>query len=207
MESRIYRAVNWIWLIFLNGLLTLLPFTLTLAFFTFIYRILNSWLMPIYELEPSVVRAIPGSAFILVVGAIFIMGVLVKFFFVTPLIHFIEGLFFKIPLMRQVYSGIKQLVHAFNFQDEMSFQKVVMVPFPHEKSYAIGFLTSELPAWVHENSGETLYNVFVPTTPNPTSGFLVQVPQSQIKITSLSRQEAMSLIISGGIIKPMRVAE
>lgn len=190
--------------IFLNGLFTLLPFTLTLALFTFCYKILISWLAPVYHLEPPYLQSIPGSQIIVVIAAIFLVGLIIKLFFLEPLIHFLESIFFKIPLMKQVYGGIKQLVHAFNVQDELAFQKIVVIPFPTSHTYCIGFLTSEVQPQVIPFSTERFYTIFIPTTPNPTSGFLVLIPEKDILVINLTRQEAMSLIISGGIIQPER---
>ena len=190
--------------IFINGLLTLLPFTLTIALFTFSYRVLTNWLTPIYNLEPEYLQSIPGSQIIVVILSVFFVGLLIKLFFLEPLIHFLEAIFFKIPLMKQVYGGIKQLVHAFNIQDEMAFKKIVMIPFPSTHCYSIGFLTSEMPTQVTHFTTERFFNVFIPTTPNPTSGFLIQVAEKDIIVINLTRQEAMSLIISGGIIQPDR---
>lgn len=190
--------------IFLNGLLAILPFTLTIALFTFCYRILNNWLTPVYNLEPRFLQLIPGSHIVIVLLVIFLVGLLIKFFFLGPIIHFLESIFFKIPLMKQVYGGIKQLVHAFNIQDELAFKKIVMVPFPTAQSYCIGFLTSEMPLQVTQFSSEKFFNIFIPTTPNPTSGFLIQVAEKDVIVINLTRHEAMSLIISGGIIQPDR---
>lgn len=190
--------------IFLNGLLSILPFTLTIALFTFCYRVINNWLTPVYNVEPKYLQSIPGSHIVIVLFVIFLVGLLIKYFFLGPIIHFLEAVFFKIPLMKQVYGGIKQLVHAFNIQDELAFKKIVMVPFPTQQSYCIGFLTSEMPYQVTQFSSEKFFNIFIPTTPNPTSGFLLQVAEKDVIVINLTRQEAMSLIISGGIIQPER---
>jgi len=189
---------------FLSGLFTLLPFTLTVALFTFCYRIISSWVAPVTEWEPSYLRTIPGSQILFVLLLIFLTGLIIKLFFLEPLIHAIEGIFFKIPLMKQVYGGIKQLVNAFNIQDALAFKKIVLIRFPTSSSYSIGFLTSELPTIAAPVITEKYFNVFIPTTPNPTSGFLVQVPEKEIIPLDLTRQEAMSMIISGGIILPDR---
>lgn len=204
ITQKITHFLHLIRSIFLNGLLTILPFTLTIALFSFCYRVLNNWLAPVYHLEPPYLQSIPGSQIIVVIAVIFLVGLFIKLFFLEPLIHFLESIFFKIPLMKQVYSGIKQLVHAFNIQDEMAFKKIVMVPFPTQHTYCIGFLTSEVPPQVIPFSSERFYNIFIPTTPNPTSGFLVQIAEKDVIVVNLSRQEAMSLIISGGIIQPDR---
>jgi uncharacterized membrane protein len=205
MKKFFSRLGHYIWIIFLNGLFAILPFALTIALFTFLYRFINTWLEPIYRWEPSFIRAIPGSAIIVVILVVFLVGLLIRFLFLEPLIHAVERFFFSIPLMRPVYGGMKQLVRAFSVKDEFLFQRVVMIKFIQSQTYSIGFVSSELPDWVQNvQTSEKLYNVFVPTTPNPTSGFLVQVTESQMIPVNLTRQEAMSLIISGGIVKPNR---
>ena len=199
------QIIHTIQLIFLNGLFTLLPFALTIGLFTFLYRAINSWLTPIYLLEPLCLQTIPGSRIFVVLAVIFFTGLIIKLFFLEPIIHFLESIFFKVPLLKQIYGGIKQLVHAFNIQDEMAFKKIVIVPFPTKNTFSIGFLTSEMPLQVMEmDTNDRYFNVFIPTTPNPTSGFLVQVAEKDLKIVNLTRNEAMSLIISGGIIQPDR---
>lgn len=189
---------------FFSGLLIILPFALTVALLNFSLKLLTGWLQPIHALEPQCLKEIPHSEIIIVVLVIFLTGMIVKLFFLEPIIHFIESIFFRIPLMRAIYGGIKQLIKAFTAQDEMTFQKVVYVQFPYEGNYSLGFLTSALPEEVTPQKGIAYVNVFVPTTPNPTSGFLIQVPENKLIIANLTRHEAMSLIISGGIVKPER---
>lgn len=122
----------------------------------------------------------------------------------NPLIHALERLVFKTPLVSPIYSGIKQLVHAFSTQDHISFKRVVYIEFPRQGVYSIGFLTSEVPVALSPSATVRFFNVFIPTTPNPTSGFLVMFPENTLITSDLTRQEAMSLIISGGIIQPDR---
>jgi uncharacterized membrane protein len=198
------RVLEFIRSVFLSGFFTVLPFTLTVALFSFSYRLISSWVAPIADWEPASLRCLPGSQIIFVLLLIFLIGLVIKLFFLEPLIHAIESIFFKIPLMKQVYGGIKQLVNAFNIQDALAFKKIVLIRFPTATSYSIGFLTSELPLGVAQTINERYFNVFIPTTPNPTSGFLVQVAEKDIIPLDLTRQEAMSMIISGGIILPDR---
>jgi len=190
------------WIFFLNGLLTVLPVVLTIALFNFSIRVLQGWLKPIYNLEPEFLQAIPFSEIILTIILIFAIGTLIKLFLLEPLWHSIEKLLMQIPLFRTVYSGIKQLVHAINPQDNVSFKKVVIIEFPRAGLYSIGFLTSELPAYLSPITNQRFFNIFIPTTPNPTSGFFIMAQEKDILITELSRQEAMTMIISGGIITP-----
>jgi uncharacterized membrane protein len=190
--------------IFFNGLLIILPIALTVAVFTFFFRVLKSWLAPLYRLEPLSLQAIPHSEFILVLLLILITGAVFRFFFLQRFLHVIERIALKVPLLNPVYSGIKQLVQAFTVPDKLTFQKVVFVEFPRTGLYSVGFLTSEVPAEISPQPSKRYFKVFIPTTPNPTTGFLIAVPENEIISVDLSRQEAMSLIISGGIIQPER---
>ena len=113
----------------------------------------------------------------------------------------------KIPLVRPIYAGIKQLVDAFNPHDKESIKHVVLIEFPRKGMYTIGFMTSEISPSLSPDPQTVYYNVFVPATPNPTSGFYFMVAKEQVIIINLSRQEAMALIMSGGIIQPERFNE
>lgn len=205
MQHRLLaRFFDFIKSIFFNGLLIILPITLTVAVFTFFFRLLKSWLAPLYRLEPLYLQAIPHSEFILVLLLILITGAVFRFFFLQRFLHITERVALKIPLLNPVYSGIKQLVQAFTVPDKLTFQKVVFVEFPRTGLYSVGFLTSEVPSGISPHPSKRYFKVFIPTTPNPTTGFLVAVPENEIISVDLSRQEAMSLIISGGIIQPER---
>ena len=184
--------------LFLSGLLLILPITLTIAVFNISFRVLLNWLEPLKRFGFT----FPYSEVILAVAIILIAGTLYNMFLLRPIIHGIERLFSKIPLIRPVYSGIKKLVHAFSFQDKVSFTKVVRVEFPKAGIYSIGFLANQVDEKIAPDMAKKYFSVFVPTTPNPTSGFLILVPEDEIAIIDISRQDAMAMIISGGIIQP-----
>jgi uncharacterized membrane protein len=108
----------------------------------------------------------------------------------------------KIPMVRGIYGATKQISQAFFGSDRAVFRKVVMVPFPMHGTYTIGFLTAEAGAEMRQKAGEEMVNVFVPTTPNPTSGYLLVVPRREIIELSMTVEEAMKLIISAGAVVP-----
>lgn len=200
------KILHGIWTIFLNGLFTLLPLTLTIALFKFTFKLLKGWLQPVERLiERTFLIDIPHSEILIVLLFIFLVGLILHFFFLKQLIHGAEELLFRIPLVRPVYSGIKQLVAAFNVkEDKLTIKRVVLVEFPRNGIYSVGFLTGELPTELAPTQQHKLFNVFIPTTPNPTTGFYIMVPENQLIEVDLTRQEGMSLIISGGIILPDR---
>jgi uncharacterized membrane protein len=189
-----------IWTLFLSGLFALLPITLTVGVFTLTLRLIQGWLQPLKHI--GFLPSTPYSEFLLAILIILVAGTLYNMFILRPFIHALENLFFKLPLIRPVYSGIKKLVDAFSFQDKASFSKVVMVQFPRPNIYSIGFLANECDGSLNTPTDKKYFSIFIPTTPNPTSGFLVIVPEDEITILDISRQEAMAMIISGGIIQP-----
>lgn len=196
-----------IWSLFLTGLLALLPITLTIAVFTLSFRMIQGWLQPLKQFEIPILSTIPYSEVILAIVIILIAGTLYNIFIFRPIIHAIEDIFKRLPLVRTVFSGIKKLVEAFSLQDKVSFSKVVTVEFPRTGVYSLGFLAGELSPRVSPQKEETYVSVFIPTTPNPTSGFLVLLPENQVTIVNLTRQEAMAMIISGGIIQPENITK
>ncbi len=201
---------NWLKSIFINGLLILLPIILTVAVFGYGFSLFKRWLSPIVKCQalwyciPAPLHKIPHLEFILVILLIFIVGLLFRLFLARTFLHAIEQTFSKIPFVSQLYFGIKQMVRAFTAQDQLTFQQVVIMEFPRMGVYSIGFLTGQSAIHLHPKEGKNYFNVFIPTTPNPTSGFLVIAAEGDFTVVDLTRQEAMSLIISGGIIRPER---
>lgn len=214
MLTRINETIMWfvrtVWSLFLSGLIAILPLTLTIALFSVTFRYIKRWLVPLQELNIperlhfTEIKSIPHYEFVLVVVIILALGAIMQIFVFRSLVDYIESLIVRIPLVRLVYGGVKQLANAFSSQDKVTFKQVVMLEFPLEGVYSIGFLTGEMAAALAPRTDLKYFNVFVPTTPNPTTGFFVIVPESKIRITQLTRQEAMALIISGGIICPDR---
>jgi len=112
----------------------------------------------------------------------------------------------RIPMVGWVYGGMKDMSHAFLGQTKGIFTRVVLIEFPHKGIYAIGFVTSEGRGEVQDRTADKVINVFVPTTPNPTSGFLLLVPEKDIISLNMSIDEGLRMVISGGIVSfPDRV--
>jgi len=191
--------------LFLSGLFAILPITLTILVLNASFRIIRNWTEPLSSfIRSTFLGCIPYAEFFIIIAAILITGAFVRIVVLRPLIHALENIIFKIPLFRTIYSGIKQLVEAFSFQEKATFKQVVLVQFPRPGVYSIGFLTSAVPATLAPQPGEPFFNIFIPTTPNPTSGFFIIVPEREILTIDLTGQEAITLIISGGIIQPER---
>ena len=192
--------------LFINGLLTLLPITITVAFFSFLYRFFRAWLAPLRAIQPQILQDIPFSEFVMVLVFVIIVGLLTRFFLINRLWAFFESVLGKIPLLRPVYFGIKQLLAAFSPQSDEGFQKIALIEFPRKGIYSIGFLTCPV-AQELAPTDKTYYSAFIPATPNPTTGYYILVEDTDCIIIDITKQEAMTLIISGGIVQPERFSE
>lgn len=197
------KVINYIKSIFLNGLFTILPVILTASLFIFSFRLFKGWLNPINSFLPEFLQN-THAEIVIAVSFVLLIGIVLKFFFLRTIIHRIESLFFRMPLVRPVYSGIKQLVGAFSTSDKPTFKYVVLVEFPRKDIFSVAFLTSEVPKSLSPNKEDKFFSLFIPTTPNPTTGYFIISKESNFKIIDLTTQEAMALIISGGIIQPKR---
>jgi len=191
---------------FLSGLFALLPLALTISLFYFTWKFVSGITAPLRDtIVPSFLQTLPYSEVIFVIGIIIGFGALLRFVLAQSFVHSIEKrLISRIPLVEPIYSGIKQLTSALSMQDKDSFKHVVLVEFPRKGIYSIGFLSSDFPAELAPDKTTKFYNVFIPATPNPLHGSYVICSEAEVIITQLSRQEAMSMIMSGGIIQPER---
>lgn len=147
---------------------------------------------------------IPGLGLLLTFLIIVLIGVLGRIYFVKFFLRVGERLIKKIPFISAVYSAVKQLMDTIFVAraGKTDQRKVVIVEFPRKGLYSVGFLTSVAKGITQEKTKETVVNVFVPTTPNPTSGFLVLVPQEDVISTDMTVEDAFKLIMSGGIVSP-----
>lgn len=196
------------WLLFANGLLTLLPLVITFSLFSLVFSLIKTWLSPLKIISNiPFLEHIPHGEILLALGIIFISGILFKSLVARSFVEVFEYLIKRMPLVRTVYSGVKQLVHAFSPSDHNSFQKIVLLEFPRSGVYSIGFLTSKVVTEISPNPTESYFNIFVPTTPNPTTGYFIIAKETDFKVIDLTTQEAMALIISGGIVQPTRFNE
>jgi uncharacterized membrane protein len=108
----------------------------------------------------------------------------------------------RIPLARVLYVGVKQLMEALIYQKTKAFQKAALIEYPRKGVYAIAFITGESRGEIQQLTEKKMINVFVPTTPNPTSGFYILIPEDELKILDMTVEEAFKLIVSGGIVSP-----
>lgn len=201
-KTRFHRYFDPIRSFFLSGLLMLLPITITVVIFKFIIKIMRGWLTPLCSVEPLCLRNIPGFELLLAVLIIIAIGFISRILIFKSVVRMGERLIGKVPFVRPVYHGAKQIVYALTHQDKNSFQQIVWVEFPRKNCYSIGFLTGQVDAAFSPDPSKPHYNIFVPNVPNLTAGHYIVVPQDDFKPSPLTRQEAVAIILSGGIVQP-----
>lgn len=206
---------NW----FLAGILVLLPLSLTYLIFRFLFVRLGSVLSPVIEKAFNVTGVVvpniysqtlftilgAASAILITIG----VGMFTRNMIGKTMILAGERIVSAIPLVRNVYILAKQILEAFTTHNSRAFQETVLVEYPRNGIYSIGFLTCDTTGIVSVEAefAELLAtanckNVFVPTTPNPTSGMLVIVPENQIHPLQITPEAAVKFIVSGGIVHP-----
>ena len=201
---------------FFTGLAVTLPALLTLAAVKWVFGTISSFTDTLlfflkYCHEPKLVyeNGQSGSmywywsllALALAVVLISGVGVLTRYYIGKRLIEWLDGLMMQVPLLNKFYGAIKQVNEAFA-GNKNSFKTVVLVEFPREGMYSVGFLTSEQRAEVQAKTPEPVVCVFIPTTPNPTSGFLVLVPEDKVTRLEMSVADGIKYIVSLGSIAP-----
>lgn len=188
--------------VFMHGFFILLPVAITFAIIRFLFRIIKSTLVPLYHIEPTFLKKIPHSEIIIAILVTFILGILCDLFLLKLIYKFENSILNKIPLFRQVYFGAKQLVSALNPKDKLTFKTVVMLEYPRKGVYSIGFITNEIQSEHFPTLAGKHYSVFMPSVPNPATGHYLIAAEQECTILAISRQDALALIISGGIIQP-----
>lgn len=206
IKKQTKRFLNGLWNVFIDGFFTLLPLCVTIGIFSFSFSLLKNLLSPLQGLGIPYLDLIPHHEFLVVLTLILLAGIFLKSFVLRSMLDFFETVFSKIPLVRPIYLSVKQLVDAFSPSDNPTFKKIVLVEFPRKGIYSIGFLTGEFSSQlVPTNKKETYYSIFVPMTPNPTNGFFIAITEDDFTEIDLTTQEAMALVMSGGIIQPDRL--
>lgn len=150
---------------------------------------------------------VPGVGIVFVLAVIFLVGFITRTFIGGLFVRIGEWIFGHIPVVRTLYLGSKQLLSALLGGSEVSFREVVLVEYPKKHSYVLGFVSSRGKGQLATINMEPILNVFIPTTPNPTSGYLVLIPESRVKRLDMSVEDAVKFIISSGIVANERESE
>ena len=186
---------------FIAGVVVLIPIGITLYLTVFIINI-SSKLIP-KEINPNhyLPYNIPGLEILIAVLLITIIGWISLSFIGKRLFNFFEAILNKIPIIRTIYSAVEQLIETFT-SSKSDKKTVVLVEYPRKGVYAVGFATKENTGEIRKKAGKELLNVFVPTTPNPTSGFLLMFPIDEVIFLDLTFEEASKFIVSAGSFNP-----
>jgi len=205
------------------GLLVFVPVALTIWLVTVVWTWLDSPIRALFREPPpgatglwaAVARALvrvtaggitvldrPGVGLFVLFAAIYVLGLLTRTFLGRGLVAIGEAIVRRLPLVRNIYTGTKQILAAVLAGGQGSFRDAVLFEYPRKGIYAIGFVTSASRGEIQDRTREDTVNVFLPTTPNPTSGFLLMVPRGDLTYLEMTVEDAVKLIISGGIVAP-----
>ena len=194
---------------FITGLLITLPIAFTFFILNFLFKGLDNSISPLFTqllifMGAPVTKEfhVPGVGIVMTIIIIFFVGVLTTNIFGEKLIRWGESIVAKIPVVRGIYTGVKQVVTTVIQTDTNAFSKCVLVEFPRKGVHTLGFITSEARGEIQMKTKEQVCNVFVPTTPNPTSGFLIFVPENELIDLEMPIEDGLKLVISGGIVVP-----
>lgn len=193
--------------VFIAGILALLPFVITVYFLYFLYNVIISNATPIvkqiarqyhFDFNEYIFQVI---TFVIIILLVFFIGVLTRLYFGKMIIKLLDSFIAKIPIARSIYNATKQVVESFKNSTGTSFSKVVLVEFPRRDMWMVAFLVRDsLGFMVDASTKEESCNVFIPTAPNPTSGFIAVVPKKDVRELDITVEEGVKFVLSVGII-------
>ena len=183
-----------------SGLLALIPIVVTVVVLRFVFNITAGALIPV--LEPVVghwpVAARAALSLGIFLGGIYLLGSLAMNVVGRKILSVVEDIVLKVPFVKVIYSASKQVVGAFQGRGSRAFKSVVYVDFPYKGMKAVGFVTSSF----RRPDGTDWSTVFVPTTPNPTTGFLQLVPSAELERTTMNVEDGIKMVMSLGVLMP-----
>ncbi len=191
---------------FLAGVVVTAPIGVTLyvtwAFVSFVDRSVKPLIPEAYNPENYVHFSFPGLGLIIMLVALTLLGALAANFFGKTLLEYGERLVARMPIMRGVYNATKQILETVTTPSGASFRQAALIEYPRKGMWTICFITGDAMGEVQARTQEAVISVYVPTTPNPTSGFLLFVPRSDILNLDMSVEEAVKMVISMGLVVP-----
>ncbi|HZD25148.1 MAG TPA: DUF502 domain-containing protein [Alphaproteobacteria bacterium] len=191
---------------FLTGIVVTAPISLTIyltwEFVNWVDNQVTPLLPARYNPEKYLPFGIPGLGLVMMVVFLTFVGFITANFFGRTLIHFGESLVNRMPVVRTIYNALKQILETVLQQSSTSFRQVVLVEYPRRGIWALAFVSADSKGEVSRQLDEDLINVFLPTTPNPTSGFLLVVPRRDVVFLEMTVEEAAKFIISAGVVMP-----
>ena len=193
---------------FLTGLIIVGPISITVYIVWGFINFVDAWIKPLipsaYNPETYLPFAVPGAGLIFAILGIIVIGALTANLFGRSLVSFGESIVSRMPVVRNVYNALKQIFETVLSQSNTSFKNVGLIEYPRKGLYCIVFIATETSGELSHKwtGGADPVSVFLPTTPNPTSGFLLFVPSEDITILDMSVEEGAKLVISAGLVTP-----
>jgi uncharacterized membrane protein len=189
--------------LFLTGLTVLIPIVITIyvmvALFQFADGILGKYINHYVYLHFG--YNVPGLGIIFSLLIILLVGAIGSFLRFR-LFKNLEKLLLRFPLVGKIYSPVKRIVNFLFYQERASFRKVVLVQYPRKGVYSIGFATNESPEQINQKVSKKMLNLFIPSSPSPLTGFTLIVPEDEVIFIDMSVEEAMRMLVSGGMVDP-----
>lgn len=197
--------------VFLTGIIVSLPLVITIFVFKFVFETFDNLLGPVVT---SIIRGLgapigpeyhlPGIGLVSTVALVFLIGLVSANYMGRKLWAYGEAALTKIPFIRSVYVATKQVIDTFSTNSSNAFRKVVIIEYPRKGIYSLGFITGKTDGEARERLAREMVNVFIPTTPNPTSGFLLLVPQEDVMELEMAVEDGVKMIVSCGLVTPER---
>jgi uncharacterized membrane protein len=191
--------------IFLTGLAVIVPVGLTIYILVFLIGMMDGLLTLVPQRYHSTALFgfhIPGMGIVVTILLILVCGLMAQSILGKRIVVFGEGLLDKIPFVRSIHMATKKIVDSMVFYRSRGFKKVVLVEFPRPGAYTLAFMTGIPGQNIQQKTGRRCVSVYVPTTPNPTSGYFILFPEADVIQMDMSVEEAFTLIISCGIVNP-----
>ncbi len=186
---------------FLAGILVILPIGVTIWVLVWIFTSINNILQPL--VSSIIGRTIPGLGFAIMIVLVYLVGVMASNITTRRIVGYGESLLHRVPIVRPIYSSIKQIIDSFSAPGQDGFKQVVIAEFPMKGTRTIGFVTNEL----LDKDGGKLLCIFIPTAPNPTSGFLQIVREEDVIRVDMSVDDALKVVVSAGKVLPEEISK
>jgi len=199
--ARSFNFFTWLRNSFLTGIALVLPFVVTAWLIWLVVTLIDTRVEPLVPPELNILTRFPGGGLLLAIAALTLIGALAGNLVGRWIVNTADAGIANLPLVRTIYGGAKQVFKQVAAPERTSFKQAVLVEFPQPGSYAIGFITNEDTSEVADDIGADLVAVYVPQAPIPTSGFLLYLPRTSLKLLAIPPDEALKRVISLGIIR------
>ena len=196
---------------FLTGLAVIIPVFITTYLIWSTIGIVDGWVLPLipekYAIDKFIGIDVKGIGVIIFLLFTVFIGSLTKGYFGRTILKSAESLVDRMPVVRSIYNGIKQIAETVFSQSNNSFERACLVEYPRKGIWAVAFVSTKTKGEVSEKIGKNkeLFSIFLPTTPNPTSGFLLFLPEKDIIFLDMSVEDAAKLVISAGLVTPKNI--